>query len=365
MNANDIWLSQFCVLQEDVSDEGKTTTNEAHPERFAPLNGRRDVDFYQLSPKALTTAGTMGALEAERGRIEDSSSTAKGPRRLREGPKMDAEETFALTDDRFVLRNQSDMSNAVRGFYPRGDSVTESGESKTDVRKRRGMNNQCDSGDSKASVARDSGVETSSEDGNKQAASPPGIGDSKVELRCDADDSTPRVVTVKVKPRRPTGEVLTPPTLAEGNTSAFLQDKTKENALCSGAQKGYVASSGAGLSGEGQLLVMEATSSANNVFRASSRTDRISVSLGRGNWDGSRDDASSGDGINSAADKIKGNDKVSMGTSPAKIASQLGLEEEGLPNSVDEFDLDDISEIDVGGEWVATGGGDPEGSVSS
>lgn len=362
MNENDIRLYQFLVLQEGASNEGKTTADEAHPVRCTSLNGRREVDVYHVSPKALTTVGTMGALEAGRERIEASSSTAKRPRRLRGGPEMDAEEAFTLTD---VYRIQSDMANDVRGIYPRGDSVAEPGEMETDVRKRSEMINQCESGDGKASATIDSEMETSSEDGNKQAASPPETRGSNIELRCDAVDRTPRVVTVKVKPRRQTREMLTSPTFTEGHTSACLQDKTDANALCSGAQKGYVASSGAGLSGECQLLVMEATPSANNVFLASSRTDRTSVTLGRGNWDGSRDDASNGDGINNTAAKIKVDERVSMETSPVKTASQLGLEEEGLPNSVVEFDLDDISEIDIGGEWVATGGGDPEGSGSS
>lgn len=302
----------------------------------------------------------MGTLEAERGRINASSSTAEGPRSLREGSKMEAEETFAFGDDRYVHRSRSETADAVRGFYPRGDSVTESGESETDVRERRGLSNQYDSGDGKTSVAREIGVETSSEGGNKQAASPPGIGGSNAELLNDGVARTPRLVTVQVKPRRPTGETLTSPKLAEGNASACLQDEADANVLCPGS---FVASSGAGLSGVGQLPVMEATPNPKNARPASSRIDRISVSLGKGNWEGSRDDNSSGDGMKSAAAKVEGNERVSP--SPAKTASHLGLEEEGLPNSVDEFDLDDISEIDVGGEWVATGGGKVDGSISS
>lgn len=172
-------------------------------------------------------------------------------------------------------------------------------------------------------------------------------GNKKTEAGLDgeADASgsrVPRLVTVSVKPRgmrqqpSPDSTGLISPRVREGEDS-------------------YAASPGGGQASQG---------SAASGIHPSGQGDSRYAGEGNGSrlTHGGHSSTRSGVSRDTRPGEAGREDRQGLSASESPFSpSRLGIEGEGYPDALN-FDLDDISEIDAGGEWAA---GEGEGSLSS
>lgn len=156
-------------------------------------------------------------------------------------------------------------------------------------------------------------------------------------------DRTPRVVTVSVKPA--TNQRPASPSAPEENTPASPQRQGFRAGNTNNISSTDISRRNDGVdSGE--------TSSASPGVAAEHGQIPSQSSNGH-----SGKPSSEGSGASMAGTSIGGKTNLIPGPSaPVAAASQLGLEGDRFPD-VSEFDLDDISEIDAGGEWAGSEGG--------
>lgn len=178
--------------------------------------------------------------------------------------------------------------------------------------------------------------------GGKQASTEEGseyAGEFAAQNNTEGRKGTPRLVTVSVRP--------TP----KASSSMIVSDFPENPA--------HVIASGAEVGSDDTQNKRRIHSKPVRVINISERTTSGAVTDGTpqatvvDKWD--RPDAK---------EEVRGGTPSSLTTSKAPVAdaSRLGLgEENGFPD-MSEFNLDDISDIDVGGEWGMAGG---DGSLSS
>ena len=177
-------------------------------------------------------------------------------------------------------------------------------------------------------------------------------------------DRTPRVVIVSVKPKR-----SQQPVSASASASASAQEK--DNTSASSPQRpGFRAGNTSSIISDTDLFrgndgvdSGEASPISPGFSAEPTQTSPMPAEKRK------NVDFSSGGGGASTAGAFIGRVGVSSGardggptsvipgpSAPLAAASQLGLDGDGFPD-VAEFDLDDISEIDAGGEWAGSEGG--------
>lgn len=177
--------------------------------------------------------------------------------------------------------------------------------------------------------------------GRKQASREEGseyVGEFAAQNNTEGRKGTPRLVTVSVRP------TPKPPFSAE------VSDLPENPA--------HATTSGAKVGSEDEQDLPRTYSEKVEVIKNSERTRSGEVT----------DDPPQGIGVSKWArpDAKKDRDdtlsSLKISKAPVADASRLGLgEEDGFPD-MSEFNLDDISDIDVGGEWGVAGG---DGSLSS
>lgn len=171
-------------------------------------------------------------------------------------------------------------------------------------------------------------------------------------------DRTPRMVTVSVKPRRnqrPAASISPQEesTSASPQRPGFLAGNTNNTGTAAGVPRrcDVIDSSEASPTTPGFTAVRGGIPS---VERPITRDDELLSSGG----DGTNVTGAALERLSTSSRAQEGNStRLTPGPSaPVAAASQLGLEGEGFPD-VSDFDLDDISEIDAGGEWAGSDGG--------
>lgn len=172
----------------------------------------------------------------------------------------------------------------------------------------------------------------------------------------DAEDTSgsraPRLVTVSVKPRRQ--QQSSSPESTAFNSPRFRREDSEAD---SKADSKAVAPGGGPASQN-----CAASGTLHPVDRGGGRNagEESGARLTRGVHSSPMPGVSSGRRLGEAGGEHRRNSSAAAGSSSFS-PSQLGIEGEGYPDAL-EFDLDDISEIDAGGEWEAE---EEEGSSSS
>lgn len=179
-------------------------------------------------------------------------------------------------------------------------------------------------------------------------------------------DRTPKMVTVVVKPMKPSTATPSSPRQRKLISSSSHQDDN-QSSPSAGEPRHRQDKQGAGIEderdGEGYGgASYEEGGHYGEIVDASHGTSSMAQRERNDNPTGFGDRRSLDAARERRVDSASRFSAFALERSPIASASRLGLEEEGLPD-VSGFDLDDISEIDAGGEWGGVDG--VEGSLSS
>lgn len=179
-------------------------------------------------------------------------------------------------------------------------------------------------------------------------------------------DRTPRVMTVSVKPKRNQQPTLASSQDQNSATSPQRQVwQTGNNTNNNISDTGLLSSCNDGIDSNKASPTTPRFAAVRSGILAAERTaDRHDGQPSSGDGGASVEGASLGtDSASSWAKETGTKNSASGPSSPVTAASRLGLEGNGFPDA-SEFNLDDISEIDAGGEWAGSDGGGG-GSLSS